>query len=71
MDELKIESKFMTAIVSRVIRKVIQDKLGCKLGLHINGFRAIVANEKTHVHLDLDLDISKEELGKILEMAGL
>ena len=71
MDELKIESKFMTTIVSKIIRKIARSKLGCKLDIHLNEFRASVVNEKTHVHLDLDLDISKEDLGKILEIAGL
>ena len=34
-------------------------------------FRTTVIEEKTHVHLDIELDLSKEELDKLLKSIGL
>ena len=71
MDEMKIESKFMRGIVSRFIEKVMRDKLGYNLDVQLNKFRTTVIDEKTHVHLDIELDLSKEELDKLLKSIGL
>ena len=56
MDEMKIQSKFMTGLVSRIVKKVLRTK---------------VIDDKTHVHLDLDADLTKEELNKLLKTIGI
>lgn len=70
MDEMKIESKFMTGIASRLIRKAVRDKLGYNMNVQLNGFRTTVLDDKTHVHLDLDLELEKEELDKLIGSIG-
>ena len=62
MDEMKIQSKFMTGLVSRIVKKVLRTKLGCEVDIQLNEFRTTVIDDKTHVHLDLDADLTKEEL---------
>lgn len=64
---MKIESKFMRGIVSRFIRKVMRNKLGCDMDIQLNGFRTTVLDEKTHIHLDVDLELTKEELNNLLK----
>lgn len=68
---MKIESKFSRGIVSRLIKKVLRDKSGCNVDVQLNKFRTTVIDEKTHVHLDIELDLSKEELDKLLKSVGL
>lgn len=68
---MKIESKFTTGIVSRIARKVVRNKLGYDMDIKLNGMRTTVLDEKTHVHLDLDIEIDKEELNKLLKSIGL
>lgn len=71
MDEMKIESKFTRGIVSKFIKKIVRDKLGYNIDIQLNKFRTTVIDEKTHVHLDVELDLSKEELDKLLKSIGL
>ena len=62
---MKIQSKFMTGLVSRIVKKVLRTKLGCEVDIQLNEFRTTVIDDKTHVHLDLDADLTKEELNKL------
>lgn len=48
---MKIESKFITGIVSKIAKKVVRDKLGYNIDIQLNGLRTTVIDDKTHVHL--------------------
>ena len=61
MDEMRLESKFTTGLVSKIARTVVR----------LNRLRTTVVDEKTHVHLDVDLELTKEELDKLLKSIGL
>ena len=71
MDEMKIESKFITGIVSKIAKKVVRDKLGYNIDIQLNGLRTTVIDDKTHVHLDVDFELTKEELNKLLKSIGV
>lgn len=71
MDEMKIGSKFTTNIISKLIAMVIRKKFGYEVELKLNEVNATVIDEKTHVHLDVDAELDKEELIKILKSIGL
>lgn len=71
MDEMRLESKFTTGLVSKIARKVVRDKLGYDIAIQLNGLRTTIIDEKTHVHLDVDLELTKEELDKLLKSIGL
>ena len=66
MDEMKIGSKFTTGIISKLIGMVIRKKFGYEVTLKLNEVNATVIDGKTHVHLDVDAELDKEELMKIL-----
>ncbi len=68
---MKIESKFMTGIVSKIARNVVRSKFGYNVNIQLNGLRTTVIDDKTHIHLDLDVELSKEELNKLLKGIGL
>ena len=65
---MKIESKWMTGLASRFIKC---NKLGCNMDVQLNGFRTTVLDDKTHVHLDVDLELTKDELNKLMKSIGL
>lgn len=71
MDEMKIGSKFTTNIISKLIAMVIRKKFGYEVELKLNEVNATVTDGKTHVHLDVDAELDKEELIKILKSIGL
>ncbi|WP_322180304.1 CTP synthase [Neglectibacter caecimuris] len=71
MDEMKIGSKFTTGIISKLVSMVIRKKLGYEVELKLNEVNATVIDGKTHVHLDVDAELDKEELMKILTSIGL
>ena len=66
MDEMKITSKFTTNIVSKIITKILKQKLGYNAELKLNAIRINLDDEQAHIHLYVDADISKEELLKII-----
>lgn len=68
---MKIESKFMTGIVSKIAKKVVRNKLGCDIDIQLNGLRTTVIDDKSHIHLDLDAELTKEELNKLLSSIGI
>lgn len=68
---MKIGSKFTTGIISKLVSMVIRKKLGYDVQLKLNEVNATVIDGKTHVHLDVDAELSKEELNKILASIGL
>lgn len=71
MDEMNIKSKFTTWMLSKAIGKALQKKLGYDIRIQLNEVKATINDGETHVHLDLDVKLSKEELMKILNNANL
>lgn len=71
MDEMKLESKFMTMIASKLAEKVVRDKLGYDVDIRLNRLRTTVMEDRMHVELNLDLELTKEELNKLLKSIGL
>jgi len=71
MDEMKIVSGFMRGLVSRIAQGLLSKKLECKVELKLNELTATVTDGKTHIHLDIDADMDKGELTKLLKQAGM
>lgn len=71
MDEMKIVSKFTTNMMSKLIKMVLRKKLGYNIDILLNEVKASINDGKTHVHLDVDAELDKDELTKILKNIGL
>ena len=69
MDELKIaiNSMFMKRIIKTVLSKVIEKKLGYKIDIQINEIKADVTGGVIKLHLDMDGQMTTEELSKLLK----
>ena len=71
MDEMKIVSKFTTNMISKLVKMVLRKKLGYDIDIQLNEIKTTITDGKTHVHLDVDAELEKEELIKILKKIGL
>ena len=69
MDELKIaiNSAFMKRIITTVISKVIEKKLGYKIDIQINEIKADVTGGVVKFHLDIGGQTTTDELSKLLK----
>lgn len=71
MDEMKIVSKFTTNVISKLLKMVLRKKLGYNVDIQLNEIKTTINEGKTHVHLDVDAELDKDELTKILKNIGL
>lgn len=71
MDEMRIGSKFITGIISKLLVTVVKQKLGYNIDFKLNAVNATVGDGKAHVHLDIDAEVSNEEIMRILSGVGL
>ncbi len=71
MDEMKIVSKFTTNVISKLVRMVLRKKLGYNVNIQLNEIKTTINEGKTHIHLDVDAELDKDELTKILKNIGL
>lgn len=68
---MKLISKFTTGIVSNIAKLVVRKKLGYDVDIQVNQIHTTFVDGKTHIHLDLDAELSKEELTKMLKSIGI
>ena len=61
MDEMKISSKFTRMLLSKLAKGVLHKKLGYNVDIQLNELNASISDEKAHVHVSIDADMSKEE----------
>ena len=54
MDELKITSKFMTKIVSKIVEVILKKKLGYKIDIQVNRIDVTFDDGKAHFGVDLE-----------------
>ena len=71
MDAMNIKSKFLTGIISKVVSRVLRKKLGYDINVRVNEVETTVGEYRTRVHLNLDAEMSKDELVKLLSNLGL
>lgn len=71
MDEVRIVSKFTRNVISKLLKTTLHKKLGYNIDIQLNEVNATVTDGKTHIHLDVDAELDKDELMKILKTIGL
>lgn len=71
MDEMRIVSKFTRGIISKAIKMVIRKKTGYNIDVQLNEAITTINDGKTHLHLDVDAELDKDELMSILKSIGL
>lgn len=71
MDEMKIGSPLTRKIISKFITSAIKKKTGCKIDIYLNEFNASIRAGRTQIHLDVDADIDKDSLIKLVSNLGV
>ena len=71
MDEMRIVSKFTRGIISKAVKMVVHKKTGYDVDIQLNEVTTTITDGKTHLHLDVDANLEREELIKILKSIGL
>ena len=71
MDEVKVMSKFMKGIISRLVNNTIRKKLGYNFDIQLNELYVSITDGKAHIHLNANAEIDNGELSKILKNIGL
>lgn len=69
MDELKMKlsSRFMRGILSKLLSKTIANKVGYDVDIHINEILVETIDGKVHLHTSLDAEVSNDEFKKIVQ----
>lgn len=73
MDEMfiKLRTKFMKKIVSKLLTKAIQAKLGYKINIQIKDLDAELNNGEITLNANLEAKMDEHEFIKILKMEDL
>lgn len=71
MDQLLIKSAFGRRAIARIFRKLIRKNTNIDPMIKLNDVEVKMYDHNTHVHLDVDLDISREDLHMLLEKMDL
>ena len=68
MDEmkLKLSTKFMRKIVSKLIAKAVYKKFGCKVDIQLNDLDVWVVNGDTTVKVNAEVKMNSNEFNKIM-----
>ena len=70
MDELKIKTKLMRGMLSKVIEMLIRTKTGYKVKIQLNDIDITITDKIAHVHLDVDGDMNTDEFMKFKRILG-
>lgn len=73
MDEMliKLRTKFMRKVVSKLIGKAIQSKTGYKVNIQFNDLEASFNDGEITINANLEAKMDKQEFMKILKSEGL
>ena len=71
MDIMKINSKFITSLLSKIISKTLSKKLGYKIDIQINEIEVTINGDKANVHVNADAEVNSNEFTKIIKNIGL
>ena len=73
MDELKLilNTKFMRSIITKILAKTIYKKTGYQVDVQINEVKAEAKDGRIKVHMDVNAEMSSEDLMKALKTGGI
>lgn len=70
MDEMKIQSKFLTGMISKILERIVKRKFGCRADIRLNAVNVTFTEDgNAHAHLDVYCSVAKDEFTKLLNRA--
>lgn len=72
MDEmrLKLSTKIMRSMVSKIIAKAIFKKTGCKVNIQLNDLDISIFNGETSISTNVEVKMNSDEFYKIIDIIG-
>lgn len=68
MDEMRISSNFTKGIISKIVGKVINEKLGVNTSIGFaSPIELTIDDNSARIHLDLSVSVPKEDLLKLIK----
>ena len=73
MDELtlRLHTKFMRGIVTKILSKLIASKIGCKMDIQLNAIEVTTEEGKVRLHANVDACMTNDEFTKLLKSIDL
>ena len=73
MDELKLKlsTKFMRGIVTKLISMALYKKFGYQIDIEINEINMETKDGKIRIHADVDAEMDNEECLKLIKTIGI
>ena len=71
MDEMKVQSKLLRGIISKIISKNMKKKIGSDCDISINEFSFVNDGNKTMVKLNIEAGIETSRIPEILNKLGV
>lgn len=63
----KIRTPFMRTIIAGIIKKALYKKLGYKIDIQLNSLSLVDDDGRICLHTDVELELTNEEMNKILK----
>lgn len=60
MDELKLKTKFMRGLISKLLSSEIRKKFGYNVNVYINVIEVSVDENKTRIHINADAETNND-----------
>lgn len=70
MDELKIRTPLMKALIGKMIRSALKRSLGCGIDIMLHDLTITVKDGKAHICVNAEGDIGLNDISRILTKAG-
>lgn len=72
MDEmkLKLSTKFMRGLVSKLLARAIYKKTGCKVDIQLNDLDISVIDGETNISTNVEVKLNSNEFMKIMKSIG-
>ena len=69
--KLKLSTKFMRGIVTKLISKAIYKKYGYDIDILLNEIEIKNEDGKVHLHMNVDVEVNNDDFKKIIKSIGL
>ena len=67
---LKLSTKFMKGILSKIISRKVYKKFGYKIDIQLNDMQVDMINGDVKLHIDADAKMNKTEFDRLMETIG-
>ena len=68
MDILKVKTKFMRSVLSKILSAIIRKKTGYNIKIQLNDIDVVITDDNAHICLDVEGDMNANEFKKFTKL---